>query len=92
MEGLEIDSLQQSLEGIYFFNPLTMQGVVKKIDDRGFGFITPSEGGKDVFFHANDLSGVEMKDLREGMTVSYEMADSAKGPKGVNVTLVSEAA
>lgn len=65
-----------------------MQGVIKKLDDRGFGFITV-EGMKDIFFHANDCPEENFKDMQEGDTVSFETAESDKGPKAINVTLVS---
>lgn len=65
-----------------------MKGVIKKIDERGFGFITPEEGGKDIFFHANDLTSGSIDDLNEGETVSFEIGESEKGPKATDVTLV----
>ena len=55
-----------------------------------FGFITV-EGMKDIFFHANDCSEGNFKDMREGDAVSFETADSDKGPKAVNVVLDSGA-
>ncbi len=66
-----------------------MKGTIKKLDDRGFGFITPEEGSNDVFFHANDLVDVAFKDLAQGDTVSFEMGDSDRGPKAINVALVA---
>jgi CspA family cold shock protein len=54
-------------------------------DDKGFGFITPDEGGKDLFVHH---SGIEMdgyRSLAEGTRVSYEEEPGDKGPKAVNV-------
>lgn len=67
-----------------------MKGVIKKIDDRGFGFITPEDGGKDVFFHANDVAGdVTIDDLNEGDTVTFEIGESEKGPKATDVTVVA---
>ncbi len=69
-----------------------MKGVIKKVNqDNGYGFIK-IEGGKDVFFHANDCSARNFKEMKEGDMVSFETEDSAKGPKAVNVTLDSGSA
>ncbi len=63
-----------------------MKGIIKKLDDRGFGFIT-LEGKKDIFFHANDCSEGNFKDMHEGDAVSFETASSEKGPKAINVVM-----
>lgn len=64
-----------------------MQGTIKRLTDRGFGFIAPTEGGEDLFFHSTELVGVQFNDLREGQAVSFEVAQSDKGPKAVGVSL-----
>ena len=62
-----------------------MEGTVKWFNStKGFGFITPSDGGKDVFVHKNDTPG----SLRDGDRVQYEVADSDKGPKATNVQVL----
>lgn len=64
-------------------------GKVRRIMDRGYGFITPDNGGKDLFFHANDVTqGVDFKGLQEGQAVQYEVKQGKKGPMAVNVTTV----
>ncbi|MFA5792691.1 MAG: cold shock domain-containing protein [Candidatus Gracilibacteria bacterium] len=63
-----------------------MKGIIKKLDERGFGFITLA-GQKDIFFHANDCTNSNFKDMKEGDSVSFETASSDKGPKAVNVVL-----
>ncbi len=66
-----------------------MQGKIKKlVNDKHFGFITPEDGSKDLFFHANELSGVSFDQLHEGDTVSFEVTDTPKGPAAVKVSLV----
>jgi CspA family cold shock protein len=57
-------------------------------DDKGFGFITPDDGSKDLFVHHTAISGSGFKSLAEGAKVSYEAAQGPKGPNAENVTLV----
>ena len=62
-----------------------LQGKVKFFNDaKGFGFIAPSDGSKDVFVHANSLQNVGGS-LREGETVSFESQQGQKGIEAVNV-------
>ncbi len=65
-----------------------MEGVIKKLNEKGFGFITPEGEDKDVFFHRNDLVDADFDNLHEGDKVTFEKEASDKGPKAVNVTLV----
>ncbi len=67
-----------------------MKGIIKKLSENGFGFITVA-GQKDIFFHANDCVAANFKDLKEGDKVSFETAESDKGPKAVKVMLDSGA-
>ncbi|MCE9549111.1 cold shock domain-containing protein [Candidatus Nomurabacteria bacterium] len=62
-----------------------MTGTIKKITDKGFGFITGEGLQKDLFFHSNSLVGVAFADLKEGDTVSFETEESPKGLNAVNV-------
>ncbi len=53
--------------------------------DRGFGFITPDDGGKDVFVHSSALERSDLDYLTEGQKVSFEVQQDTRGPKAVNV-------
>ena len=54
-------------------------------DDKGFGFITPVEGGRDLFVHVSGITGDGSRSLAEGTKVSYDEEQGDKGPKAVNV-------
>jgi CspA family cold shock protein len=55
-------------------------------DDKGFGFITPDDGSKDLFVHHSAINGEGYRSLTEGAKVSYESEAGDKGPKAVNVS------
>ena len=58
-------------------------------DDKGFGFITPDEAGKDLFVHHTGIDGGGFRSLAEGARVSFEQREGAKGPEATNVTPVA---
>ena len=62
-----------------------MQGTIKKLTDKHFGFISQEGVEKDLFFHANELDGIEFSELAEGDAVTFESQDSQKGPVAVAV-------
>lgn len=63
------------------------KGTVKFFNtEKGFGFITPEGGGKDVFVHANDLGGAT---IQEGSKVEFEVVEGKKGPQASNVRVIS---
>ena len=62
-----------------------MQGTIKKLTDKNFGFITPEEGEKDIFFHANELVEISFEELNEGDAVSFELTDTPKGQAATQV-------
>jgi CspA family cold shock protein len=64
-------------------------GTVKWFNDaKGYGFIAPDEGDKDVFVHHSGIAGEGFKSLTEGAKVEFEVREGQKGPEASNVTLV----
>ena len=61
-------------------------------DDKGFGFITPDEPGKDLFVHHTGINGSGFKSLAEGSKVTYTAEQGDKGPKAVDVTQLRRSA
>ena len=64
-------------------------GTIARLTDRGFGFIKVEGQEKDLFFHSKELVGVTFDSLREGDKVTFEVAQSEKGPNAIKVSLVS---
>ena len=61
-------------------------GTVKWFNDaKGYGFITPEEGGKDLFVHHSNIAGEGFKSLQENARVEYESREGQKGPEAINV-------
>lgn len=66
-----------------------MEGTIKKlVEGKNFGFISQDGGEKDLFFHGNELVGVEFSQLKEGDKVSFEVSDSPKGPAATKVSKI----
>ena len=65
-----------------------MEGTIKTLTDKGFGFITIEGEETELFFHSNELKGVTYEDLKEGDKMSFEKVDSEKGPNAINVTRI----
>lgn len=66
------------------------EGTVKWFNDaKGYGFITPVEGGKDLFVHHSNVAGDGFKTLAEGAAVEFESAEGKKGPEATNVVVMA---
>ena len=64
----------------------TINGTIKRITDRGFGFIATTEG-TEYFFHQSACASTPFNDLREGQAVSFTVGQGPKGPRAENVNL-----
>ncbi|MGC7559612.1 transcription antiterminator/RNA stability regulator CspE [Pasteurella sp. PK-2025] len=56
--------------------------------DKGFGFITPTDGGKDLFVHFSGIIGSNYRTLNEGDRVEYTVQDSQRGPSAIDVQVI----
>jgi len=66
------------------------RGTVKWFSDqKGYGFVTPEDGSKDVFVHHTAIQGEGFKTLREGQSVEFEITQGPKGPQASNVSKLS---
>ena len=65
-----------------------MQGTIKSLTEKGFGFISQEGQDKDLFFHQTALVGVMFDELKVGDTVTFETEQSEKGPRATNVQRV----
>ena len=65
-----------------------MTGKVKMLGETGFGFITPDNGGEDVFFHATALNGIVFQDMTVGLAVKFDVTDGERGQKAMCVEYV----
>ena len=64
------------------------EGTIARLTDKGFGFIKVEGREKDLFFHSTELSNVQFDQLNEGDKVSFEIAESPKGPNAVKVSRI----
>lgn len=66
-----------------------LQGTVKWFNsDKGFGFITPADNGKDLFVHFSGIIGTNFRTLNEGDKVEYSLQNSDRGPSAIDVVVI----
>ena len=65
-----------------------MNGTIKTLTEKGFGFIAREGETKDLFFHSNDLKGVTYEELKEGDAVNFDVVEGEKGPSAKSVERV----
>ncbi len=63
------------------------EGTIKRLTDKGFGFIDNGTG-QDMFFHMSNVEGTTFEELREGQRVSYVEGNGPKGPRAEQVTVI----
>lgn len=63
-----------------------MNGTIKTLTEKGFGFISREGEKKDLFFHSKELKGVMFDELKVGDMVTFEVVDTEKGPAAKNVS------
>lgn len=63
------------------------EGTIKRLTDRGFGFIATASGS-DIFFHMSNVDGSRFEELREGQKVSFTEGRGPKGPRAENVRVI----
>ncbi|MGC6441380.1 MAG: cold-shock protein [Rubripirellula sp.] len=66
-----------------------MEGTIKRLTDKGFGFISDGSD-KDLFFHSSAMQGARFDDLREGQKVEFTVGQGPKGPRAENVTVIED--
>ncbi|MEX0934868.1 MAG: cold shock domain-containing protein [Candidatus Paceibacterota bacterium] len=64
-------------------------GKIARLMDQGYGFISREGEEKDLFFHSNELVGVEFDELQEGEELTFEVAQGDKGPNAIKVSRVA---
>src|SRR5947207_1493788 len=79
------DNVRQHGRGV-FQESIMAEGKIKRLTDKGFGFIETGTD-KDMFFHTSNCDGVSFEDLREGQRVTYTPGHGPKGPRAENVKL-----
>jgi cold shock protein len=82
-----IVSRAASIQAITMGNGQMAEGNIKRLTDKGYGFINTGKE-KDLFFHSSSLQGVTFEELREGQKVSFTEGRGPKGPCAENVKLV----
>jgi len=63
-------------------------GTITRLTDKGYGFIKREGQERDLFFHSNELVGISFDSLREGDSVTFDVAEGPKGPNAVKVSKV----
>jgi cold shock protein len=67
-----------------YWNTRMAEGTIKRITDKGFGFIEDGTG-TDMFFHSSAVEGIDFEALREGQQVTFNSGSGPKGPRAENV-------